>query len=88
MYFKEPTDDCPTHTQLAKNPCPTAGLYIRSRSGSLHQVRAPSTSCLLFQIGETSQIIAGNFAGHTTRWQRVISRGCMPQLFAVFMEPG
>eukprot|EP00946_MAST-07B_sp_MAST-7B-sp1_P003780 g3780.t1 len=89
MYFKEPTDDCPTHTQLAKNPCPTAGLYIRSRNGSLHQVRAPSTSCLLFQIGETSQIHSGGILQATPHAVKGSSRAdvCRSS-FAVFMEPG
>ena len=89
MYFQEPTDDCPTHTQLAKNPCPTAGLYIRSRTGSLHQVRAPSTSCLLFQIGETSQIHSGGILQATPHAVKGSSRSdvCRSS-FAVFMEPG
>jgi isopenicillin N synthase-like dioxygenase len=89
MYFQEPTEDCPTHTQLAKNPCPSAGLYIRSRSGSLHQVRAPSTSCLLFQIGETSQIHSGGILQATPHAVKGSSRtDVCRSSFAVFMEPG
>ena len=89
MYFQEPTDSCPTHVQLAKNPCPSAGLYIRARSGSLHQVKAPSTSCLLFQIGETSQIHSGGILQATPHAVKGTSRtDVCRSSFAVFMEPG
>ena len=50
---------------------------------------APSTSCLLFQIGETSQIHSGGILQATPHAVKGSSRAdvCRSS-FAVFMEPG
>ena len=69
-------------------PDPNAGLYIRSRDGKLHHVKAPSTSHLLFQIGETSQIHTGGLLQATPHAVRGATiPGVSRASFAVFMEP-
>ncbi|CAN0420232.1 unnamed protein product, partial [Laminaria digitata] len=45
------------------NKDPKCGLYIRSREGALVKATLPrgesASSCLLFQIGETTQVHSG-----------------------------
>jgi len=69
------------------NTDPTAGLYIRSRSGVLVKASIPPGH-IAFQIGETAQIHSGGIlqaTPHAVRGSKVplISR----ETFAVFMEP-
>jgi isopenicillin N synthase-like dioxygenase len=87
MYFEHKSDG--TLVPLEKSPDDQAGLYIRSRDGSLHHVKAPDTSHILFQIGETSQIHSGGILQATPHAVRGVS---LPNVcrstFACFMEPG
>mmetsp|Transcript_6633 Transcript_6633/g.18526 ORF Transcript_6633/g.18526 Transcript_6633/m.18526 type:complete len:251 (-) Transcript_6633:69-821(-) len=74
------------------SPDPTAGLYIKSRSGDLVHVNVPSNA-LCFQIGETSQIHTGGILQATPHAVRGCSsaektaRGVSRETLAVFMEP-
>ena len=43
-------------TELPTSPSPTAGLYIRDRSGKTHKVAIPK-DCLAFQTGEALELI-------------------------------
>ena len=87
MYFQH--QDNGSVVQLEKSPDPTAGLYIRARDGSLHHVKAPSTSHLLFQIGETSQIHSGGILQATPHAVKGVSvPNVCRSTFACFMEPG
>jgi len=71
-------------------PDPEAGLYIKSRSGSVVHVSLPPGS-LGFQIGETSQIHTGGVLQATPHAVRGVrsstSGGITRESFAVFMEP-
>ena len=84
MFFNQAGEEIPC-------PDPDAGLFIRSRSGTLVQVSVPA-DCLAFQIGETAQIHSGGVLQATPHCVRAalaagphtaVSRGTM----AVFMEP-
>lgn len=46
----------PSPIELPSSPSPTAGLYIRDRSGSTHKVAIPR-DCLAFQTGEALELI-------------------------------
>ncbi|KAM3440582.1 hypothetical protein MY4824_002030 [Beauveria thailandica] len=51
----------PTLAELPASPDPSAGLYIKSRSGETFQVRIPR-DCIAFQTGEAlERITAGRF---------------------------
>lgn len=73
-------------------PDPDAGLYIKSRNGSIHQICLPSDS-LAFQVGETTQIHSGGLLHATPH----AVRGCYSnkkvggnitrEALAIFMEP-
>ncbi len=64
-----------------------AGLYIQSRSGSIHHVNLPPNA-IGFQIGETSQIHSGGILQATPHAVRGSSlRNVTRESFAVFMEP-
>eukprot|EP00752_Nemacystus_decipiens_P006991 g6270.t2 len=75
------------------NGDPQCGLYIRSRrQGELVKATLPpgepASSCLLFQIGETTQVLSGGAlqaTPHAVRstTQQDVSR----ETFAVFMQP-
>jgi isopenicillin N synthase-like dioxygenase len=71
------------------NPDPHAGLYIRSRSGSLVKAVMPlGGSALAFQIGETAQIHSGGLLQATPHAVRgAETPGVTRETFAVFMEP-
>ena len=88
MYFEQnPIDG--SVTILERSPDPSAGLYIRSRDGELHHVKAPSTKHLLFQIGETSQIHSGGILQATPHAVRGVNvPNVCRSTFACFMEPG
>lgn len=73
-------------------PDPDAGLYIKSRNGTIHQIRLPPNS-LAFQVGETTQIHSGGLLQATPH----AVRGCFlsdklggnitRESLAIFMEP-
>lgn len=80
-----------------ESPDPSAGLYIKSRSGELVHVKLPNDA-IAFQVGETTQIHTGGIlqaTPHAVKGCRIqpdpkkmtnksiISR----ESFAVFMEP-
>jgi len=77
---------------LPECPDPDAGLYIKSRNGSIHQICLPSDS-LAFQVGETTQIHSGGLLQATPH----AVRGCYSnkkvggnitrESLAIFMEP-
>ena len=74
------------------NPDPSAGLYIRSTTGTLVKVLLPpGSSSLAFQIGETAQIHTGGVLQATPHAVRGPSgqtaAGISRETMAVFMEP-
>ncbi|CAB1097282.1 unnamed protein product [Ectocarpus sp. CCAP 1310/34] len=75
------------------NEDPRCGLYIRSRrKGELVKATLPpgeaSSSCLLFQIGETTQVLSGGALQATPHAVRSTSHeGVSREAFAVFMQP-
>ena len=69
------------------NSDPTAGLYVRNRSGVVVKVNIPKDH-IAFQIGETAQIHSGGImqaTPHAVRGSCV--KGISRETFAVFMEP-
>lgn len=69
-------------------PDPEAGLYIRTRAGEVIKPKPPKNA-MLFQIGETAQILSGGAlraTPHMVRPPRAagIARTTMP----TFMQPG
>lgn len=69
------------------NPDPTAGLYIRSRDGTLVKAVVDADG-LAFQIGETAQIHSGGLLQATPHAVRGANApGVSRETFAVFMEP-
>lgn len=83
IYFDDKSDQ-----RLSCSPDPDAGLYIRSRRGRLVKATTPPGTSLLYQIGETAQILSGGImqaTPHAVRGAGIpnISR----TTFAVFMEP-
>ncbi|CAM9581527.1 unnamed protein product [Ascophyllum nodosum] len=75
------------------NADPNCGLFIRSRKGVLVKIALPRgespSSCLLFQIGETTQVHSGGALQATPHAVRSTSRpGISREAFAVFMQPG
>ena len=77
---------------VVPNPDPASGLYVRSRSGKLVQVKFPvNSNCVAFQIGETSQIHTGGVLQATPHAVRGAEGagavGISRDTFAVFMEP-
>ena len=83
-------------------PDPDAGLYIRSRSGSLVRARLPfltgpdgRSGSLAFQVGETAQIHTGGLLqatphavrGADPKYSRAYPGGVTRETMAVFMEP-
>lgn len=71
-------------------PDPSAGLYIKSRSGKLVRADVPP-SALAFQVGETAQVHTGGVlqaTPHAVRGCRAgRGEGVTREAFAVFMEP-
>ncbi|CAM9679984.1 unnamed protein product [Scytosiphon promiscuus] len=69
------------------------GLYIRSRQqGALVKATLPpgesASTCLLFQIGETTQVLSGGALQATPHAVRSSSQeGVSREAFAVFMQP-
>lgn len=86
----------PTLPELESSPDPTAGLYIRSRSGETVQVKIPR-DCIAFQTGETlERITKGMFKAvpHFVRGVRPGVTGTESEeaaiarnTLAVFMQP-
>ncbi|CAM9797402.1 unnamed protein product [Ectocarpus fasciculatus] len=75
------------------NEDPQCGLYVRSRrKGELVKATLPpgeaASSCLLFQIGETTQVLSGGALQATPHAVRSTSQeGVSREAFAVFMQP-
>eukprot|EP00903_Cladosiphon_okamuranus_P006969 g6783.t1 len=75
------------------NRDPRCGLYIRSRrEGELVKATVPpgepASSCVLFQIGETTQVLSGGALQATPHAVRSTSQEGVSRLtFAVFMQP-
>mmetsp|Transcript_302 Transcript_302/g.847 ORF Transcript_302/g.847 Transcript_302/m.847 type:complete len:376 (+) Transcript_302:209-1336(+) len=74
-------------------PDPSAGLYIKSRSGRLVRAAVPE-GALAFQVGETTQVHTGGVLQATPHAVRGCRRaggnageGVTREAFAVFMEP-
>mmetsp|Transcript_29994 Transcript_29994/g.38718 ORF Transcript_29994/g.38718 Transcript_29994/m.38718 type:complete len:384 (+) Transcript_29994:97-1248(+) len=82
MYIDKDGNDIP-------NPDPNAGLYIRSRDGSLiHAIMPANENAIAFQIGETAQIHSGGLLQATPHAVRGANApGVTRETFAVFMEP-
>lgn len=81
----------PILPELTQSPDPTAGLYIRSRTGDIVKVNIPK-DCLAFQTGEALQLITkGKFravphfvkGARSPGGQRRIARNTL----AVFTQP-
>lgn len=95
MFIDEaahPIDPTSTHPlpELSQSPDPSAGLYIRSRTGEIVKVNIPK-DCLAFQTGEALQLITrGKFRavphfvkGAKTSGDARIARNTL----AVFTQP-
>lgn len=71
-------------------PDPSAGLYIKSRSGRLVRAAIP-TDAIAFQVGETAQVHTGGVlqaTPHAVRGCQIgKGDGVTREAFAVFMEP-
>lgn len=80
----------PGGEELAENPDPRAGLYIRSRNGDIVKARLPA-DCLGFQIGESTQIHSGGALQATPHCVRAAAgpktAGVSRSTFALFMQP-
>ncbi|EGD81582.1 hypothetical protein PTSG_02297 [Salpingoeca rosetta] len=82
QFFEEPAGNA------CESPDPDAGLYICTRSGQVVKPRPPKNA-MLFQIGETAQILSGGAlraTPHMVRPPRAngVARTTMP----IFMQPG
>jgi len=79
-----------TKDEAIPNPDQNAGLFIKSRDGTTHQVRLPS-DCLGFQIGECTQVFTGGALRATPHAVRAVSYPLSAKVcrdtFAVFMQP-
>lgn len=81
----------PTLAELPASPDPSAGLYIKSRSGETFQVKIPR-DCIAFQTGEAlERITAGKFKAvpHFVRGVKAsVSDGRIARnTLAVFTQP-
>ncbi len=81
----------PTLTELSASPDPSAGLYIKSRTGETLQVKIPR-DCIAFQTGEAlERITAGKFKAvpHFVRGVKAsVSDGRIARnTLAVFTQP-
>ncbi|KAH7001291.1 hypothetical protein EDB80DRAFT_721936 [Ilyonectria destructans] len=86
-----PGQSLPLLNELAASPDPSAGLYIKSRSGETFQVKIPR-DCIAFQTGEAlERITAGRFKAvpHFVRGVRAsVSGGRIARnTLAVFTQP-
>jgi isopenicillin N synthase-like dioxygenase len=77
--------------QEVENPDPQAGLYVKTRTGGVVQVKYPADH-LAFQIGEAAQIHSGGLlqaTPHAVRGPSSQSKasGISRNTFAVFMQP-
>ncbi|EDQ90896.1 uncharacterized protein MONBRDRAFT_2133, partial [Monosiga brevicollis MX1] len=69
------------------NPDPKAGLYIKNRKGDVVKA-APPADALLFQIGETAQIMSGGLLKATPHMVQAVNVPNVARCtLAVFMEP-
>lgn len=69
------------------NPDPKAGLYVKNRKGEIIKANIPAGH-LVYQIGETSQILSGGVlqaTPHAVRGPQVT--GVNRETLAVFMQP-
>jgi len=75
---------------IISSPDPDAGLYARTRTGGVVQVKIPE-DCLAFQIGESSQIVTGGLLRATPHAVKALnpphSAHVARDTFAVFMQP-
>lgn len=72
---------------VVANPDPAAGLYVKNRKGEIIKANIPSGH-LVFQIGETAQILSGGLlqaTPHAVRGPQVT--GVNRETLAVFMQP-
>ncbi|GAB9463486.1 Elongation of very long chain fatty acids protein 2 [Globisporangium polare] len=72
---------------VVANPDPAAGLYVKNRKGEIVKANIPSGH-LVFQIGETAQILSGGLlqaTPHAVRGPQVT--GVNRETLAVFMQP-
>lgn len=73
--------------QIIPNPDPAAGLYVKTRKGAIIKANIPSGH-LVFQIGESAQILSGGVlqaTPHAVRGPQVT--GVNRETLAVFMQP-
>ncbi|KAI5467606.1 hypothetical protein BGZ63DRAFT_346939 [Mariannaea sp. PMI_226] len=87
----KPSSTLPPLDELAASPDPSAGLYIKSRTGETVQVKIPR-DCIAFQTGEAlERITAGRFKAvpHFVRGVRAsVSNGKIARnTLAVFTQP-
>lgn len=63
------------------------GLYIRSAGGEIRKVKCPQ-NCLLFQLGECTEILSGGALKATSHWvQPPQIPGLFRSTLAVFFNP-
>ncbi|TYZ58791.1 hypothetical protein PybrP1_001567 [[Pythium] brassicae (nom. inval.)] len=73
--------------RVVPNPDPAAGLYVKTRKGAIVKANIPSGH-LVFQIGETAQVLSGGVlqaTPHAVRGPQV--PGVNRETLAVFMQP-
>ncbi|DBA03215.1 TPA: hypothetical protein N0F65_003935 [Lagenidium giganteum] len=73
--------------KIVPNPDPRAGLYVKNRKGQIIKANIPAGH-LVYQIGETSQILSGGIlqaTPHAVRGPQVT--GVNREMMAVFMQP-
>lgn len=72
---------------LSNVPDETAGLYVRTRQGQIVKP-SPPPNCMLFQIGEASQVLSGGWLQATPHAVKAASvPGVGRATYAVFMQP-
>lgn len=68
VYFNERGERVPP-------PDSKAGLYVKSRNGTVTQVRVPE-NCMAFQIGETAQVHSGGMLQVRATCRDALHSGC------------
>ncbi|TMW55121.1 hypothetical protein Poli38472_013883 [Pythium oligandrum] len=72
---------------VVENPDPAAGLYVKNRRGEIIKANIPAGH-LVYQIGETSQILSGGILQATPHAVRgPLVTGVNRETLAVFMQP-
>lgn len=86
MYFREESDDYVEKLSIVKNTDTQAGLWVATRSGEMIHVE-PKEDELIFQIGESAQILTGGVMQATPHCVRGPSQpGISRATMAVFMD--